>query len=290
MSAGSRPESDAAPGPGYDPRMYGFDPEADVYRSAPRRLSLLARITPSWRFYLGFIGVVFRSSRKAKQGEYDDVQWTHSSHDTRRHLEAAGLRITVEGIQHVRALDGPCVFAGNHMSMLETVVLPGFIRPFLPVTYVVKQSLVEVPVFSDVLKTRDPITVGRTNPRADLQVVLEEGLKRLKDGISIIIFPQSTRTVNFNRKEFNSIGVKLARRAKVPVVPVAIRSDTWSKAKVGIKDFGPLDPSKPVHIAFGAPIEVTGRGQEAHDQTVEFIESNLTRWGRPPVAADASSD
>jgi len=265
----------------------GFDLEHGIYRTPPRRPWGFTRHLPSLRFYPRFAAVVTSCSNMAKRGVYDDERWEQSSHLTRYLLEAAGVRITATGLDHVRDLDGPAVFVGNHMSMLETVVLPGFIRPFRPVTYIIKKFLVEVPVFKHIMISRDPIVVTRTDPRADLKAMMNGGMQRLADGISIIIFPQTTRTLRFARKEFNSIGVKLARRAGVPVIPVALRTDAWANAKYFVKDFGRIDPSKEVHFAFGEPITVTGRGVEEHERCLAFIEDHLEAWGLPPERAGA---
>ena len=259
-----------------------LDLERGIYETPPRRLSTFVRTFPSARFYSRFAGIVTASSGMAKRGDYNDVRWAQSSHDTRLHLEAAGVRITATGLNHVHDLNGPCVFVGNHMSMLEAVLLPGFIRPFVPVTFVIKQFLAEVPVFKHIMMSRDPIVVTRTDPRADFQSMMEGGLRRIKEGLSIIIFPQTTRTLRFDRKEFNSIGVKLARRARVPVMPIALRTDAWGLAKRFVKDFGRIDPTKEVRFAFGEPIEVTGRGTEAQERCVDFIAEHLETWGLPP--------
>ena len=266
--------------------MDGFDLERGTYETPPRRLSVFARRFPSVQFYAAFASIVTGSANLAKRGAYDDVRWTLSSHATRRRLEEAGLTISVTGLDHVRDLEGPCVFVGNHMSMLETLLLPGFIQPLRPVTYVVKESLIHYPVFKHVMRSRDPIVVTRTDPRADFQAVMDGGMRRLAEDRSLIIFPQTTRTVRFDRKEFNSIGVKLARRAGVPVVPIALRTDAWSLSQGALKDLGRLDPAKPVRFAFGAPIAVTGRGGEAQEQAAAFIEEHLEAWGLPPVRDD----
>ncbi len=262
--------------------MQGFDLEHGTYRTPPRRLDGLARWMPSTRFYLSFIPLVVRCASMARRGVYSDKRWAASSHEVRKALEAAGLRISVDGLDKVAALDGPCVFVGNHMSMLETVVLPGFIQPLRPVTFVVKEALVRYPVFKHIMQSRDPVVVTRRDPRADLQTMMKGGARRLRENRSLIVFPQTTRTLTFDRAQFNSVGIKLARRAGVPVVPIAIRSDAWALSKRFVKDLGQLDSGKPVHIAFGDPIRVTGRGAEAQEQTVTFIEQHLERWGLPP--------
>jgi 1-acyl-sn-glycerol-3-phosphate acyltransferase len=166
------------------------------------------------------------------------------------------------------------------MSTLETFVLPTLILPFSRVTFVVKQSLVEYPVFRHIMRSREPVTVGRANPRDDLKAVLAEGPERLGRGLSVVVFPQTTRSLVFDAAKFNSIGVKLAKRAGVPVMPVAIRSDAWGNGRL-VRDLGAVDPSKPVHIAFGAPFAVEGRGGEEHERVVAFIGGHMRRWGVP---------
>jgi len=111
----------------------------------------------------------------------------------------------------------------------------------------------------------------------DLKAMLEGGVDRLSRGISIAVFPQTTRSSHFDPEAFNTIGAKLARRAGVPLVPLALRSDAWGTGQL-IRDFGPFRPSLPVHFAFGNAMEVKGNGRAEHNAVVEFIGRNLKRW------------
>jgi 1-acyl-sn-glycerol-3-phosphate acyltransferase len=107
--------------------------------------------------------------------------------------------------------------------------------------------------------------------------VVGGGQERLRAGISIVIFPQHTRTVKFDREAFNTIGVKLARRAGVPVVPLALKTNAWSNGK-WLKDYGPFRPEEPVHFEFGEPIQVGNNDREVHEAVIAFIESRLAQW------------
>ena len=139
----------------------------------------------------------------------------------------------------VRAHQGPLVFVSNHMSTLETLVLPGLIRPLKPVTYVVKRKLLGGFFWGPIMRSRNPIAVSRTDPRADLEVVLAEGQARLASGISVIVFPQGTRTQVWKRRAFNSLGIKLASKAGVKVMPVALKTDYWGSSGL-FRGFGPV--------------------------------------------------
>jgi 1-acyl-sn-glycerol-3-phosphate acyltransferase len=251
----------------------------DTYMTPPHRPSFPARILPSFTFYSRLISIVFRASRLAKRGRYKTAEWCASSLETMRALEDVGVRVEISGVDSFRSLQGPCVFIGNHMSTLETFVLPAIISAFKDSTFVVKQSLVDYPVFKYVMRSRNPVTVGRSNPREDLKAVLDGGTERLRSGISIVIFPQTTRADAFDPAQFNTIGVKLAKKAGVPVVPVALRTDAWGNGKF-LKDFGKISPEKLVYFAFGKPMMISDRGTEEHQAVIEFIERRLREWDR----------
>lgn len=248
------------------------------YKTSHISISLFAKIAPSFVFYSKLLPIVFKASSNAKRSRYGDNEWTKSSLDVLRTLENVGVEIEITGIDHFRNLDVPCIFIGNHMSTLETFVLPVIIQPFKDVTFVVKKSLVKYPVFKHVMCSREPIIVSRTNPRDDFKAVMEGGIQRLKAGRSIIIFPQTTRTTIFNPEEFNTIGIKLAYRAGVPVVPIALKTDAWGTGKY-FKDFGKINPSEKVYFAFGEPLWIKDRGIEEHHKVIEFISKKLKEWG-----------
>jgi 1-acyl-sn-glycerol-3-phosphate acyltransferase len=230
---------------------------------------------PSFFFYLHFLYIIIRASWMSKRGRYRDKQWLESSFHILRSLENVGVEIEITGIENLRRLQTPCVIIANHMSVLETVVLPIIIHPICPMTFIVKQSLLDYPVFKHVMRSLNPISVGRTNPRLDYKVILEEGKTRLQKGISIIVFPQKTRARAFDPAQFNSIGIKLARSSRVPVVPLALVTDAWKNGNY-LKEFGKLDTSKKVYFSFGEPLWIEGRGNDEHKATIDFIGSRLS--------------
>ncbi len=214
----------------------------------------------------------------AKRGDYDAQDWVASSHDVLRELEKIGVQIEITGIEHVREHNRSAVIIGNHMSMMETFLLPVIIQPLMDVTYVVKESLLHYPVFKYVMRSRNPVAVGRTNPRKDLKTVMTQGVERLGSGISVIVFPQTTRAQTFDPKQMSSIGVKLAKKADVSVIPLALKTDAWQNGKM-FKDFGRIDRSITARFAFGKPLKVSGRGNEEHQAVNDFIAEKMSCWG-----------
>lgn len=257
--------------------LQGLVYENGAYKTLPGGVSLAARISPTIVFYCRLAQIIFRSSSMAKRSAYGTSEWVSSSLEVLRALEDIGANFEITGVDNFRGISGPCVFIANHMSTLETFVLPAIIAAFKDATFVVKESLVDYPVFKYVMRSRDPVTVGRANPRDDLRAVLEGGEKRLKAGRSIVIFPQTTRSTVFDPKMFNTIGIKLAKKADVPIIPVALKTDAWRNGSL-IKDFGGINPSSVVHFAFGKPLFVKDKGGGEHGEIIDFISSRLREW------------
>ncbi len=258
----------------------------DCYITDPKRKrSFLSKLFLSGKlsFYPQILSCILTNGIKAAFSHYSNEDWVKASYWILKILENVGIIVNISGLKNISSFDGPCVFIGNHMSVLETFVLPCIIQPIKPVTFVVKKELLHVPVFKHVMRSRDPIAVGRVNPREDFRTVMEEGVKKIKNGISIIIFPQSTRSVEFKPVEFNSLGVKLALRANVPVVPLALKTDAWGIGKI-IKDFGKINTNKKVWFRFGEPMRVQGRGAEEHEKIIKFIQDCLAEWNKEEKA------
>ena len=250
------------------------------YQSPEMQIGLFTRLFPSISFYSRLLVGPFRwLCRRAANGLCDDYAWVYGSIRVAELLEETGCRIFVEGMEHFENLDGPCVFVANHMSTLETFMLPGIIRPRRQVTYVLKESLVNLPLFGAVIRSRNPITVGRKNPRHDLAAILEGGMERLAQGISLIVFPQSTRSKTFNADHFNSIGIKLAKRAKVPLIPIALKTDAWGQGLM-VKDIGAISPVLPVRYSFGPALYIEGPGKIEQNAVTEYIATHLNKWNQ----------
>jgi 1-acyl-sn-glycerol-3-phosphate acyltransferase len=254
--------------------------ESFTYNTPQRKkLNLWERFRLDNRLYftIKYANIVLKSRREARKGIYGDKEWADSSIYIFRFIEKTGGEFHITGMENIARDNEPVVFIGNHMSTLETMVLPGLISPLRKVTFVVKESLVKHPLFGDVMRSRDPIVVGRTDPRKDFETVMAGGLELLRKGVSIIIFPQSTRSLEFKPEEFNSLGVKLAKKAGVKVVPLALKTDFWGNGKF-IKELGPIDRYKPIYFKFGEPFPVSGTGKEENQKIIDYIQASLREW------------
>lgn len=246
--------------------------------------ALFDKLTLNTRFYfvIKFLRKINKSRKLALKGKYDNHTWIKASFGVIELIEKCGGRFHITGMDNFRNLKEPVIFISNHMSTLETLVFPSLIAPSKEVTFVVKDSLIEGNFFGPIMRSCNPIVVSRENTREDLTKVLNEGQELLAKGTSIILFPQSTRKVEFIPEEFNSLGIKLAKKAGVKVIPVAIKTDFWGNGK-HLKDLGPINRKEPIHIKFGAPLSIQGSGKEENEKIVKFISSNLAKWNAEKV-------
>jgi 1-acyl-sn-glycerol-3-phosphate acyltransferase len=75
--------------------------------------------------------------------------------------------------------------------------------------------------------------------------------------------------------------VKLAKKAGVKVVPVALKTDFWGNGKI-VKELGPIDRHKPIWFKFGEPFPISGNGKEENQKIIDFIKSSLKEWENNP--------
>ena len=91
------------------------------------------------------------------------------------------------------------------MSLLETLILPGTALAFNRVTFVIKEELRFYLIVRHIMIALKLIAVSRQNPCGDLKVVMRESSKFISNGWPIIIFPQATRSVEFDVEDFNTL-------------------------------------------------------------------------------------
>jgi 1-acyl-sn-glycerol-3-phosphate acyltransferase len=126
------------------------------------------------------------------------------------------------------------------------------------------------------------IPLKRKSPREDLMQVFTRGVEQIKKGNSVLIFPQGSREKVFSRKLYSSIGAKLAEKAGVPVIPIAVKTDcepTRPDGKGWFKDFGTVDPSKDIRLRCGPAI--SGTAKEIHQKVFDWIADQLDEWNMP---------
>ena len=247
----------------------------DDVKLSPRRFFLGTRLS----LYLDGAGIVLRSRKLSLKNQFSDRSFFDASDNMREIMERHGGKFNVTGLQNLQT-QGPFVVVANHMGIAETQLMPWIIGSYTPVTMVMKDSLYNSWLYGPIAEATKSIGLSRQNLRADIDIIMKDGVDLLSKGRSIVLFPEGTRKEAFNRKEFNSLGVKLAARAGVKVVPVALKTDFLEAGRLS-SYLCTVNPERTINIAIGEPLMVEGRGKKEHEICLDFIETKLRDWGAP---------
>lgn len=218
---------------------------------------------------------------KAQRGTFTPETWAEHGLWVLDIVESLGGKVHFEGFEPAAKCPMPVVWTANHMSSMETLIVPPALMAYSPLSVVVKESLMTYPLFGPIMRRIQPIAVSRKNPREDLKQVLTQGQAFLQAGRSVLLFPQATRARAFDAEQFNSLGAKLASRAGVPLIPLAIKTDFLGVGRL-VRDFGPIDTTRDLRVAMGPVIPAELPSREMHARTVAFISGRLNDWGLSP--------
>jgi HAD superfamily hydrolase (TIGR01490 family) len=131
----------------------------------------------------------------------------------------AGVRLDVHGAEHLAAR--PAVFLFNHQSQLDVLILAKLLRGGF--TGVAKKELANNPGFGLMFRLADVAFVDRQDS-AQARKALEPAVQKLRDGISLVIAPEGTRSATPALGPFKKGAFHVAMQAGVPVVPIVIRN------------------------------------------------------------------
>jgi 1-acyl-sn-glycerol-3-phosphate acyltransferase len=158
----------------------------------------------------------------------------------------AGARVVVEGLENVPR-GRACVFVANHQSYLDIPAVWGYVPAQFSI--MAKRSLFYVPFMGWFLWRAGHIPIDRGNARAALESV-HRAVEKLHAGRSLVVFPEGHRSYDGALQEFKPGGFKIAHKAGVPVVPVAI----IGTARVLKRDSLVFHPGE-VRVVIEAPLD-----------------------------------
>lgn len=178
-------------------------------------------------------------------------------------IKTIGIDLEVKGLENIP--DEACVFIGNHTSILDIPIM--FYTIDRLVGFVAKKEMLKAPVIGTWLEKAHCIPLDRENPREAIKTI-NYGVELLKKGYSLAIFPEGTRSKDGNIGEFKKGSLKLATKAKAPIVPIAI-----DRAYTSFEKDKKFKPSK-IKVTFGNAIstaELTKEEEKTLNEDVRNI-------------------
>ena len=166
------------------------------------------------------------------------------------------------------------VFACNHQVAID-IPVAGLAIP-CPFGWVAKAELSKTPFLGPAIRASPSVFIDRSHPKKSIESMRVAG-ERIRNGLSVIIFPEGARSHSASLGPFKRGAFQLAIEAGVPVVPVtilngwAICNEKTRRCRPGV-----------VHVVVGAPIQVTAGDRKQTDALMASVrtvmENELAAW------------
>lgn len=164
-------------------------------------------------------------------------------------LFLSGVRVEIKGLENILK-DSPQLLASNHQGAFDILVL----QAYLPIQFrwMAKKSLFKIPIIGWSMKWAGYISIDRTHAGSAYRS-LEKAVEILKGGISVLIFPEGTRSPTGEILPFKRGGFLLATKTRAPLVPISIKGTRGIMARGSIL----IRPGR-VNVVIGKPIPGEG--------------------------------
>jgi 1-acyl-sn-glycerol-3-phosphate acyltransferase len=146
-----------------------------------------------------------------------DLMYEVAMRTVRASLRITKIRVRVEGLENIPP--SVCIFAANHISNVDPIAFV----PAIPrrVSVLLKSELFRIPILSTAMRLAKFVPVDRADKEAAVASV-NVALGVLKEGLSLAVYPEGTRSPDGRLKPFKKGTFALAIEAGVPIVPVSI--------------------------------------------------------------------
>lgn len=128
------------------------------------------------------------------------------------------FRVKISGKENLPKSSTGAVYVANHQSIMDIFVLFLLGKPF---KFVSKIEVFYVPIIGLAMFLTGHVALKRMDGRSQAEV-FKQCIRLLKEGVSILVFPEGTRSRDGKVKEFKSGAFKMARRGEAPIVPISL--------------------------------------------------------------------
>lgn len=197
-------------------------------------------------------------------------------------LVLSGTRVEVIGAENV-LLGKPQIFMSNHQSDFDIFVVLGFIPGQF--RWIAKKELFNIPIFGGAMRNAGYIEIDRQNHEKAMKS-LDIAAQKIREGKSVMTFPEGTRSKDGLVKPFKQGMFHLAIKAEVPIVPVCIIGTGAIMPKRSLR----INPGRVIMI-IDKPIEVKGYTIEDRAHLIERVRSVIVNnydRGIPSAAVERS--
>ncbi len=149
--------------------------------------------------------------------ERDKIIHQLPQHWAKRLVDITRSQVKVNGTENLP--DGPVLFVSNHQGNFDIPVLLGYVNK--PMGFISKVEVQKIPIVPRWMEVMNCVFINRKDRRQAI-LSIKEGAEKLKEGHSLVIFPEGTRSKGGEVAEFKAGSLRLATDSGVPIVPIAI--------------------------------------------------------------------
>ncbi len=170
---------------------------------------------------LGNIPRLYKVNALQKQGKNEEAErYIHqvTSRWALGNIKRSGAKVELTGLENLPKED-PVVYISNHQSNFDIAFLMSYIDR--PKGFISKIEALKIPLVRTWMRHIHCVFMDRTTLKGSAGAIIE-GIKVLKQGHSLVIFPEGTRSKGDTMRPFKEASFKLATKPKVPIVPITI--------------------------------------------------------------------
>lgn len=188
-------------------------------------------------------------------------------------LKTSGVNVTVKGLENIPK-DTAVLYVGNHRSYFD--ILVGYTTVPDLVGFVAKKEMLKFPLLRSWMVHVNCLFLDRQDIKAGLKTILE-GIEKVKNGISMWIFPEGTRNKAEDELDlmlFKEGSLKIAEKSGCPVIPVAMTrtADIFEKQAPVIKPTNiTVYYGKPIYLKELEPEVRKRAGAYTRDVIIEML-------------------
>lgn len=157
--------------------------------------------------------------KEGRNEEYETFVTTKVSSWAMDRMKDSGAHITVHGAENIPQ-NKNILFVSNHQSNFDILLLLSYLP--VPKGFIAKKELEKMPFISQWMKRIHCLFMDRDDIKQSAQIIIE-GIKQIKSGINMVVFPEGTRSKTGKLGEFKSGSFKLATKSKCTLVPLTIK-------------------------------------------------------------------
>lgn len=176
-------------------------------------------------------------------------------------IKITGCKVNVKGKQNLPK--GNCLFVSNHQGYADIPVIMSVVER--PLGFIAKKEMEKHTIMSSWMKEIHCVFMDRSNIRESVKAI-NEGVENLKNGYSMVIFPEGTRSKGGPIAEFKKGSLKLGTKADVAIVPIAINGSY----KIYEENNGKIEPAD-INVTICKPVYAKDYTREEQNNLADII-------------------